>query len=314
MTGFSHPPFFSVATTSTKSPPVIKADIRRVLDRMQVQYHETRSGFECIHLPSIDMSSVQNPPPVTPSRHAKGTGAEDTPQARKSMVRKTSKLSFGLGSRDRPSTADTVKANGEKELPTRPSVGAATLATSPSSGSSSFFNVSSTAAHTAPADGIRLADLNGTTSTATPVAAEEFLSHPAKSKHLPPIPKDFTSPPAPRAISPTSLMPLPTGEVDKDVFDSMGANTLSVRFEINIVKVSLRANESCHNLKLSFAGPMVTATWHSIPQSRWRWMAVPDARTSSSHRVKTMTTMIIHESNVVFQNSSSVIVILSRDS
>ncbi|EDR06003.1 uncharacterized protein LACBIDRAFT_251514 [Laccaria bicolor S238N-H82] len=52
---------FSVATTSTKPPPVIKADIRTVLDRMQVQYRENKSGFECIHLPSIDLSSVEGP-------------------------------------------------------------------------------------------------------------------------------------------------------------------------------------------------------------------------------------------------------------
>ena len=224
---------FSVATTSTKPPPVIKADIRRVLDRMQVQYHETKGGFECIHLPSIDMSSVQDPPTSLP---AKGTGTEDTPQRRKSMVRKTSKLSFGLSNRDRPSISDTVKANGDKELPTRPS-GATTLATSPSSGSSSFFNVSPTVVHAAPVDGT---DLNGTT-TATPVAAEESSSSPAKSKHLPPIPRDITFLPAPRATSPAPLMTLPTGEVDKDVFDSMGANSLSVRFEINIVKVSLQS-------------------------------------------------------------------------
>jgi hypothetical protein len=30
---------------------------------------------------------------------------------------------------------------------------------------------------------------------------------------------------------------MPTGEVDKEMFESMGNNTLSVRFEINIVKV-----------------------------------------------------------------------------
>jgi hypothetical protein len=46
---------FSVATMSTKTPAVLKADIRRVLDRMQVQYRETKTGFDCIHLPVIDI-------------------------------------------------------------------------------------------------------------------------------------------------------------------------------------------------------------------------------------------------------------------
>jgi hypothetical protein len=50
-----------VATTSTKSPPVVKADIRRVLDRMQVLYRVTKTGFDCIHVPSIDLSSIDSP-------------------------------------------------------------------------------------------------------------------------------------------------------------------------------------------------------------------------------------------------------------
>ena len=48
----------SVATTSTKPPAVIKEDIRRALDRMHLQYHEIRGGFECLHMPSIDFTSV----------------------------------------------------------------------------------------------------------------------------------------------------------------------------------------------------------------------------------------------------------------
>jgi len=51
---------FSVATTSTKPPSTLKADIRQVLYRMQVQYRETRTGFDCIHMPSIDLSSMSN--------------------------------------------------------------------------------------------------------------------------------------------------------------------------------------------------------------------------------------------------------------
>jgi hypothetical protein len=51
----------SVATTSTKSPAVLKTDMRCVPDRMQVQYRETKTGFDCIHLPSINISSLQDP-------------------------------------------------------------------------------------------------------------------------------------------------------------------------------------------------------------------------------------------------------------
>ncbi|BFZ64895.1 Serine/threonine-protein kinase [Saitoella coloradoensis] len=51
---------FSVNTTSTKSPQVIRADLIRVLDRFDVKYREIKGGFNCYHSPSIDLSSVQD--------------------------------------------------------------------------------------------------------------------------------------------------------------------------------------------------------------------------------------------------------------
>jgi len=110
----------------------------------------------------------------------------------------------------------------EKELPSRPS---ATLTTSPSSGSSSFFNVSN--AHNL----LSQQETNGATAGTSAEAQS-----PPKAKILPPIPRDFAAT-TPRATSPAPATPLPTGEVDKDVFETMGASTLSARFEINIVKV-----------------------------------------------------------------------------
>ncbi|KAJ6558293.1 hypothetical protein B0H19DRAFT_1070820 [Mycena capillaripes] len=224
---------FSVATTSTKSPPVIKADIRRVLDRMQVQYRENKGGFECIHLPSIDISSVERP--TTPQRHhhqQTSSSSGDTPGSptpRPSLAKKVSKLSFGIRrdrSRDRDLSMDKER---EREAVGRPSV-ATTLTATPSSGSSSFFNVTSHQPIVAPEP---KPALNGT--AAPPHSLDVDVTPPSrtaspvsvKSKMLPPIPRDF-------AASPT---PLPTGEVDREVFESMGNNTLSVRFEINIVKV-----------------------------------------------------------------------------
>ncbi|KAH8105695.1 hypothetical protein DFH11DRAFT_1833939 [Phellopilus nigrolimitatus] len=50
----------TVSTTTSKSLSVIKMDIRRVLDWIQVQYRETKSGFECLHAPPNDLSSVQS--------------------------------------------------------------------------------------------------------------------------------------------------------------------------------------------------------------------------------------------------------------
>lgn len=49
---------FSVATTSTKPVSVLKADLVRVFERLGVQYREIKSGFECAHFPSIDLSTV----------------------------------------------------------------------------------------------------------------------------------------------------------------------------------------------------------------------------------------------------------------
>jgi serine/threonine protein kinase KIN1/2 len=49
---------FSVATTSTKHPSIIRQDIIRVLDRISVKWREGRGGFECVHIPSIDLKSI----------------------------------------------------------------------------------------------------------------------------------------------------------------------------------------------------------------------------------------------------------------
>ncbi|KAI9303684.1 hypothetical protein BJ944DRAFT_250481 [Cunninghamella echinulata] len=49
---------FSVSTTSTKHPSVIRADLIRVLERIGVKWRESKSRFECVHVPSIDMNRV----------------------------------------------------------------------------------------------------------------------------------------------------------------------------------------------------------------------------------------------------------------
>lgn len=213
-----------------------------MLDRMQVQYRENKGGFECIHLPSIDMSSVERP--TTPGHHhhqQTSSGSGETPMSptpRPSLVKKVSKLSFSIRrdkSRDRDRSVDK-----EREAPGRPS-GGTTLTATPSSGSSSFFNVTSHQPIIAPEPKPAVAPIaNGTTAPAlsldVDVTPPSRTASPAsvKSKMLPPIPRDFAASPVPLSPSPT---PLPTGEVDREVFESMGNNTLSVRFEINIVKV-----------------------------------------------------------------------------
>ena len=212
----------SVATTSTKSPGTLRSDIRQVLDRMQIRYRETRTGFDCIHMPSIDLSSF---PVEQQTRHRKqGSSGSDerTSTISRRITKRPSKLSFRVRGKDREK---------EKDLPSRPS-GATTLATTPSSESSSFFNVASNnnpVANTNPR--------SETESTATTVQAPEDVPTPvpssplSASKTLPPIPRDYAGSPPPQHAM------YHTGEIDEDVFELIGANKLAVRFEINIVKV-----------------------------------------------------------------------------
>ncbi|KAH8731094.1 hypothetical protein GQ44DRAFT_605292 [Phaeosphaeriaceae sp. PMI808] len=53
---------FSVSTTSSKPLSYIQSDIVRVLDRLGVQWEETKGGFSCRHSPSIDAHKGVNSP------------------------------------------------------------------------------------------------------------------------------------------------------------------------------------------------------------------------------------------------------------
>ena len=225
----------SVATTSTKSPSALRNDIRQVLDRMQIRYRETRTGFDCIHMPSIDLSSF---PVEQQTRHRKqGSSGSDekTSTISRRVTKRPSKLSFRVRGKDREKEKEKeggTSAEKEKDLPSRPS-GATTLTATPSSESSSFFNVTSNnpAADTTPR--------SETNSAAATVQVSEDVSTPVPSspisvsKTLPPIPRDYAGSPAPQHAM------YHTGEIDEDVFESIGANKLAVRFEINIVKVGI---------------------------------------------------------------------------
>ncbi|KAI1369804.1 hypothetical protein F5Y08DRAFT_2418 [Xylaria arbuscula] len=53
---------FSVSTTSTKSVPAIRKEMKRVLKQLGVEYTEIRGGFNCRHTPSIDMKKIADAP------------------------------------------------------------------------------------------------------------------------------------------------------------------------------------------------------------------------------------------------------------
>ena len=318
---------FSVATTTTKQPNIIKADIKRVLDRMQVQYREIKGGFECVHQPSIDLSSVALHPShggnhqrniaITPSQ---SSSRGDESGHRRSIVRKASKLSFVRKGKDKETSRDKdteptrahVLADREKELPHRPAESIAAM-----SRSSSFFapiaeanaetpntpkltdvsvddkpvpeasdvqdsNAEDSHRHTSegasksnntltiPDQSINNAALS--TSSANIPDMSEQGSHnvtsggdagpatPEKPKILPPIPRDY-------AAQPSTPKP---AEVDPELFDGEINNPLSVRFEVNIVKVRLHPIlVYVHQTNfLSSLGAMASTTWHSVPSSR----------------------------------------------
>ncbi|OCB89838.1 Pkinase-domain-containing protein [Sanghuangporus baumii] len=251
---------FSVSTTSSKPPSAIKADIRRVLDRMQVQYRETKVGFECIHAPSIDLTSVQSGQFFSTSRrshqfglsaHA-GSGTDGGGGGvRRSLTKKASKLSFGLKGkeRERDRAASPSPAHDQRAERDNATVNSATTDMSKSN-SSSLYNISN--AHTIKAEVGATTNgtiLAGDASPPLPLSEKDrenttVETSPSKTKNLPPIPRDYAQLPQQqqRAVSPTAPTSFPsgsfpTGEVDQDVFDAMGASRLSVKFEINIVKV-----------------------------------------------------------------------------
>lgn len=62
---------FSVSTTSTRPVTEIRAEVKRVLKQLGVDYTEIRGGFRCVHTPSIDLNKVADPPssPTQPPGH-----------------------------------------------------------------------------------------------------------------------------------------------------------------------------------------------------------------------------------------------------
>ncbi|KAI8364740.1 uncharacterized protein BYT42DRAFT_167466 [Radiomyces spectabilis] len=69
---------FSVSTTSTKHPSVIRADLIRVLERIGVKWRESKGRFECVHVPSIDMNRVISRASSGQGDNERGVNGHDT--------------------------------------------------------------------------------------------------------------------------------------------------------------------------------------------------------------------------------------------
>jgi serine/threonine protein kinase KIN1/2 len=80
-----------VATTSTKSPTVIRNDLVKIFEMLGVRYRPIQGGFECAHAPSIDLSSVGSQRPDQNANEA----APSTPLRALSSVRRRSSRIMG---------------------------------------------------------------------------------------------------------------------------------------------------------------------------------------------------------------------------
>ena len=93
---FSAQGLFSVSTTSTKPAAAIKESIGEVLERLSVQHRVIKAGFECVHAPSIDLSSIAfSPRPDHVDRTPMlGSSPESPSLDRRRSLRKPSKRSL----------------------------------------------------------------------------------------------------------------------------------------------------------------------------------------------------------------------------
>lgn len=104
---------FSVSTTTTKPINTLRADLVQVLDRLGVQHRDVKNGFECAHVPSIDLSSVGGGGAA--GAGGAGKGKRDTLKRRASKLL----LSHGSGHADgkQPSPSGGA-ADSQQSLPT----------------------------------------------------------------------------------------------------------------------------------------------------------------------------------------------------
>lgn len=95
---------FSVSTTSSKSVPAIRTELKRVLKQLGVDYIEIRGGFSCRHMPSIDLTRVADGP-ASPVATTPGTNRQ--------------RFSLGLRDRDRDEIRDMERSPHTPRTPGR---------------------------------------------------------------------------------------------------------------------------------------------------------------------------------------------------
>lgn len=267
---------FSVQTTTTKSRALLHADLIRVLDRIGLQYRDIRGGYECVHLPSLDLKSLVDPASPTNQMTSGHGNARITPEAfsddgiRKSYSeipeeqvakprRKPSRLSFVSSRKEKKNSQQTSDSNDGSLQNTATEVVNSGVSRSRASittdntldgeaGANSDRERASTPSRLSISKSRQRTDSLGAPSfmqsrTQSPVLSIHH-GHSAgmgtgSPSHAPPVPSKQVSPGMPRDGSGTSSNA--TGpEINAfGAGNSQLAHELVVRFEIYVVKVPL---------------------------------------------------------------------------
>ncbi|WWC85589.1 uncharacterized protein L201_000453 [Kwoniella dendrophila CBS 6074] len=102
---------FSVSTTSTKSATQLIKDVTNVLNRLGIKHRPIKGGFECVHIPSIDLNSVLvHGDEANTSLHSINTSQTNT-KRKPSLKRKSSKPNLA-----NQNNGSTVTTNGSTKL------------------------------------------------------------------------------------------------------------------------------------------------------------------------------------------------------
>ncbi|WWC57895.1 uncharacterized protein I303_100430 [Kwoniella dejecticola CBS 10117] len=103
---------FSVSTTSTKPATQLIKDVSTVLNRLGIKHRPIKGGFECVHIPSIDLNSVVNGDEANTSLHSVNQPAATT-KRKPSLRRKSSKPNInGTNSRNTSPAPQKVLGTG----------------------------------------------------------------------------------------------------------------------------------------------------------------------------------------------------------
>ena len=99
---------FSVSTTSTKSVPAIRTDVKRVLKQLGVDYTEIRGGFSCRHSPSIEVKNSPGSPVLSPKDRQRFSFRRERDESRDLDRPPPTPRTPGKGTADRNDSASEV--------------------------------------------------------------------------------------------------------------------------------------------------------------------------------------------------------------